>query len=159
MYPSDMGTQPMAWSLLLPPSFLSCLIEKRKRRVDTDPGILTCCCSRTQASGFSQPLLPYSLPPCLGSRHRGSRLSLLFSLPNYLSWDPVILATCTLSLSPKHFNWVFNGPSFHCQGPNQIPGNLAPLLCVLILAYGSSTDEVFLNLRFLPVGCKVVWRP
>lgn len=57
-----------------------------------------------------------------------------------------ILATCTLSLSPKHFNWVFNGPSFHCQGSNQMPGNLAPQFCVLILAYGSSTDAVFLNL-------------
>lgn len=96
--------------------------------------------------GFSQPLLPYSLPLCLGSRHLGPNLSLLFSLPNYLSWDPVILATCTLSLSPKHFNWVSNCPSFHCQGPNQIPGNLVPQLCILILACGSSIDAVFLNL-------------
>lgn len=136
----------MVWSLLLPPSSLSCLIEKRKRRADTDPVILTCCCSRTQAFGFFQPLLPYSLPLCLGSRHLGPSLPLLFSLPNHLSWDPVILATCTLRLSPKHFNWVSNCPSFHCQGPSQIPGNLVPQLCILILACGSSIDAVFLNL-------------
>lgn len=84
--------------------------------------------------------------PMPGIQASWSQFTLLFSLPNYLSWDPVILATCTLSLSPKHLNWVSNCPSFHCQGPSQIPGNLVPQLCILILAYGSSIDAVFLNL-------------
>lgn len=41
-----------------------------------------------------------------------------------------ILAPCTLNMSPKHLNLVFNSPSFHCQGPSQIPGNLTPAVLV-----------------------------
>jgi len=105
---------------------------KREMRVDRDPGILTCCYSRTQTSGFPQPsfLLPVLILYLQGSRHLGPSLSPLFSLPNCLSWDPVILAPCILSLSPKHLSWVFNSPSFHCQGPSRIWGSLAPAMLV-----------------------------
>lgn len=67
----------------------------KERRVDRDPGILICCYFRTQASGFPHPSFfspQYSSSSLQGSRHFGPSLVLLFSLPNCLSWDPVILA-------------------------------------------------------------------
>lgn len=102
----------------------------KKRRVDRDPGILTCCYSRTQAPGFPQPSFFFPSSSLQGSRHLGPSLFPLFSLPNCLSWDPVVLAPCALYLSPKHLIWVSNSPSFHCQGPSQIPGNVAPAMLV-----------------------------
>lgn len=38
---------------------------KRERKVDRDPGILTCCYSRTQASGFPQPSFLLRIPSLL----------------------------------------------------------------------------------------------
>lgn len=39
--------------------------RKRNKRVNSDPGILTCCYSRTQTPGFSQPPFLLPVPPLL----------------------------------------------------------------------------------------------
>lgn len=130
MYPSDMGTQPMAWSLLLPPSSLSCLIEKRKRRVDTDPEILTCCCSRTQASGFSQPLFPYSLP------HAWEPGILVLPIPFVLTAKPPVLGSSYLGhlhpqLESQALQLGFQWSQLSLPGPQSDSRQFCtPALCI-----------------------------
>lgn len=103
-----------------------------QRRVDRDPGILICCYSILgcpSPCGFSRPTLILLLPTGPGIL---VRLFPLFPLPNCLSWIQLSLPLYSV-LESQTLRLGFQQPSFHCQGPSQMPADLAQL-CLLTLA-------------------------
>lgn len=103
--------------------------------MDRDPGILTCCYFRTQASGFSQP--SFLLPVLILCSPR-IQASWFQSLPLVLTAELPVLGSG--SLGPLHSRFEsqtlklgFQQPQLSLPGCQQIPGNLAQL-CLLILA-------------------------
>ena len=124
-------------SIILQSPLSSPLPDRGKESsVDRDAGILICCYSRTQASGFphlpflhQHPPPPPQANPILlfpGIQASGSQSLPLVLTARPPALGPSRLCPCTPYLSPQHCYWVSNSLSFHCQGPRHISGNLAP---------------------------------